>query len=87
MLFLLNTEKLTGWKRHKQFPQQHRVISGTGLTKTGWLGCVAVSQLLPVAGPGQRGNYVCLVVPGRSLALVPIGARIGVPGPPARWGF
>lgn len=43
MLFLLNTEKLTGWKRHKQFPQRHTVISGMGLTEAGWLGCVSMS--------------------------------------------
>ena len=40
MLFLLNTEKLMGWKRHKQFLLRHWVISIMERMEAGWLGRV-----------------------------------------------
>jgi hypothetical protein len=39
VLFLLNTEKVMGWKRHKQFPEWHQVISiKQRRIRTGWVG-------------------------------------------------
>lgn len=61
MLFLLNTEKLMGWKRHKRFPPRRRVISVMESMEAGWLGCVLGKYCW---WPSlASGNYEVFVIP------------------------
>ena len=66
MLFLLNTEKLMGWKRHKQFLLRHWVISIMERMEAGWLG--RVSNTL-VTKPGHQVLWSLCHLDSRSLSF------------------